>query len=633
MTDGMDVQRARFLQTTLFLLALFILLLWHSAQFYPFISDDALITLQYVKRFLAGDGLTWTTGLRVEGYSNLLWTLVLSMAGGVGLDLLVAVRLLGLAATLSLIAVVLMFPRTESLASFLVVTVTVAFLPLNASAAVWAIGGLELPLTTVLLISVLLLISRDIDDGTARKRSTIIACIFLGLISINRPDGYLFTVAISVALLLIRHYHWKVGPARQRLMLVGVPLLFVAAQIIFRQCYYGEWLPNTAYAKLALSGHRWESGWDYLWGSFNVQRHFWVLVGSAVVILAAAKEQRARLVLFTVPMVIWLLYVVAIGGDYSPAYRLLLPAAALGVLLMAHAAQLLIEKMRPPYREYIAASIIAVIALIIFPRYYMRQHAVNDVQRAISERWEWDGKTLAEILKTAFHEREPLMAVTTAGCLPYWSDLPAIDMFGLNDWHIARAKPKDFGRGAIGHELGDARYLLNRKPDMIILNVGARMVNYPPYSDTMKTPEFELLYLPVRLQNSMQAHKSFIVWMRRESARIGIRKWTDSLRIPGYYLQMDLKSIMNDDIKFDPAAPAYLDKRNVLVQPIMPGQRLGYDLPISELASARITVHGKSAEHVECFIDDGLLTLECSRGEAAIESVMLHWFPEKTDTH
>src|SRR5687768_11268585 len=42
---------------------------------WPWVVDDAFISLRYADRLVAGDGLTWTDGERVEGYSNLLWVL------------------------------------------------------------------------------------------------------------------------------------------------------------------------------------------------------------------------------------------------------------------------------------------------------------------------------------------------------------------------------------------------------------------------------------------------------------------------------------------------------------------------------------------------------------------------------
>src|SRR5581483_8262248 len=86
-----------------------------------------------------------------------------------------------------------------------------------------------------------------------------------------------------------------------------------------------------------------------------------------------------------------------------------------------------------------------------------------EVQRGHDERWEWDGKVLGDLLRRAFSPSQPLMAVDTAGCLPYFSGLPSLDMLGLNDAYIAHHTPAGFGHGAIGHELGDGRYVLSRR--------------------------------------------------------------------------------------------------------------------------------------------------------------------------
>jgi hypothetical protein len=69
----------------------------HARRYLPFFSDDAFISLRYARRFLDGDGLTWTEGDRVEGYSNLLWILLCSGIGFLGSGLIAAARGLGLA--------------------------------------------------------------------------------------------------------------------------------------------------------------------------------------------------------------------------------------------------------------------------------------------------------------------------------------------------------------------------------------------------------------------------------------------------------------------------------------------------------------------------------------------------------
>src|SRR3954470_7762522 len=46
--------------------------------------DDSAISMQYARKFAHGHGLVWKGGEHVEGYSNLLWTLWMSLVHLVG---------------------------------------------------------------------------------------------------------------------------------------------------------------------------------------------------------------------------------------------------------------------------------------------------------------------------------------------------------------------------------------------------------------------------------------------------------------------------------------------------------------------------------------------------------------------
>ncbi len=62
-----------------------------------------------------------------------------------------------------------------------------------------------------------------------------------------------------------------------------------------------------------------------------------------------------------------------------------------------------------------------------------------------------------------------LIAVDAAGQLPCYSGLPAIDIFGINDLHIAHMKVEEMGRGTPGHEKLDLAYIVSRRPAYIII--------------------------------------------------------------------------------------------------------------------------------------------------------------------
>src|SRR5262249_10141180 len=85
-----------------FLLSLAVLAV--NAAHYRAFFDDAFVSLRYVDRFVHGQGLTWTDGERVEGYSNLSWILLLSVPGALGFDLVASARVLGMLASMGVVA-------------------------------------------------------------------------------------------------------------------------------------------------------------------------------------------------------------------------------------------------------------------------------------------------------------------------------------------------------------------------------------------------------------------------------------------------------------------------------------------------------------------------------------------------
>src|SRR5215831_704086 len=69
--------------------------------------DDAYITFRYARHLAEGYGLgAWNhTGEHVEGYSSLLWTLLLAGAAWIGADVRIASKVFGSVAALIVIAV------------------------------------------------------------------------------------------------------------------------------------------------------------------------------------------------------------------------------------------------------------------------------------------------------------------------------------------------------------------------------------------------------------------------------------------------------------------------------------------------------------------------------------------------
>lgn len=64
-----------------------------------------------------------------------------------------------------------------------------------------------------------------------------------------------------------------------------------------------------------------------------------------------------------------------------------------------------------------------------------------------------------------------LLATAPAGAVAYHSELPVVDMLGVNDVHIAHLEVPNMGHGSAGHEKQDFGYVLSRKPDLIFRGV------------------------------------------------------------------------------------------------------------------------------------------------------------------
>jgi hypothetical protein len=143
---------------------------------------------------------------------------------------------------------------------------------------------------------------------------------------------------------------------------------------------------------------------------------------------------------------------------------------------------------------------------------------------------------VGELLGTAFRERSPLLAVDSAGCLPYFSGLPALDMLGLNDRHLAWNAPAEIGTGWIGHEAGDGDYVLRRQPDLIVFcsPAGGPRPCFRSGIEMFREPAFHRDYRLVAFETAVGQRVRSRIWVRADSHRIGMRMEGNRIVIPGF---------------------------------------------------------------------------------------------------
>jgi arabinofuranosyltransferase len=473
-------------------------LLVAHAWSYRFLTDDAFISFRYARNLSLGHGLVFNPGgERVEGYTNFLWVILIAFARrlGVAPELSsVAMSLMATALLGALVGLVSLGRRVAGVPAWLVV-VAPLLLAVTRSVAVWSTSGLETRLFELLVIAGLLLLIRERErfvraDATGARSAGPLAPWLLGLACLTRPEGFFFALggALAVALWAASRRAFDV----RRFMLTWLPcILLVLALVAFRRLYYGEWVPNTYYAKVG--GRSWWSAGGLYLLAFGIEYAAWLWL--PLVVLGAIALHRAsdRFTTWLLACAIlpFLLSVAAIGGDHFE-YRPLDLLFPLAFLLVAEGLRGLARRGWPPV-ALVAWLALTLIGLWELPAQSRRQfpdaevvgypgvalgeredaYSYLDPSRSAVYRWPplrslalvhrdalrtltahfigireeehrtfarsalRDGARVRGLLDRGVLPRDVHLAMGAVGAIPYVSDARTLDVLGLTDARVA----------------------------------------------------------------------------------------------------------------------------------------------------------------------------------------------------
>jgi len=265
------------------------------------IGDDAFITFRTVDNFLHGYGLRWNILERVQSYTHPLWMLLLSAATVLTQDVYYSAILVSFICTLLAIRLVIRegIFSLQGIMLLLIMLSSKAFMDYTSS-------GLENPLS-YLLTGIFLYIWYD----TERPRRFFLLVLISALAATNRHD----LVLLYVPCLLAEFFRTPFRVSRIGWAAVG--LLPLIAWTAFSLIYYGFPFPNTAYAKLStgIPDHEFfVQGLLYYMDSVGQDPVTLILI-AGILVLAAASRKRPHL-LPAAGILLYLVYVVKIGGDF-----------------------------------------------------------------------------------------------------------------------------------------------------------------------------------------------------------------------------------------------------------------------------------------------------------------------------
>jgi len=439
--------------------ALVLLSAFHRAWTARWVCDDAFISFRYAAHLAHGQGLVWNPGERVEGITNLLWTLLLAPAEALRWDPVVVSQALGLASLAALAFVEWRFAReSESDAPAVPLALWVTFSIQDM--LVWATGGLETMTFTACVAAMALLSFGRSEPGPRRE---LAAGLLGATLVLLRPDGALLAAILGGARVLFAARRAGSGLVASGTIRVAAralgPLVLASAVVTaWRLAYYGDPLPNTYYAKSAGASY-FGKGAAYIVLLFARD---WVLfvaavLGACLFVRRAVRgggragidEAATALVAATV---VFSLYVVRSGGDFMFARRLV-PVVPLGLMALE---RVLWSLEKPLFRD-LAAGVLAVSAWFPYPL-YERFGEKGRIDRISDEPSFYPPELLrvrraqAAALAAAFEGIDATLVFRGGLCvLGYYSDLPKlIEPNGLTDRVVAKAPLT--ARGVPGHE-------------------------------------------------------------------------------------------------------------------------------------------------------------------------------------
>jgi len=439
-------------------------LFWFASMRLSVVSDDAFISFRYAKHLVEGKGLVFNEGERVEGYTNFLWTLLMAAGHMLGFQMPLLAQSISILCAALLVIAVGIFSRSCFRDRSLPYCSYIAPTLLAANPLFWEHmrSGLE---TVFFALLTFLSVATWCRRGK-RGVSAYLTGFLLGLAYLTRPEAGLWAagfIAVDTSWALIKKQKLSdLAPTVAKY--VGVFASIVLVHIAWRVSYYGDWLPNTFYAK-SVSNWAWGVNHTY---SFLLATGFLPTIAAGVGPVVIRKKWAVGMSAIICTVII---YNLRMGGDFIFTGRFLIPLLPMTYIMIqelarsafstfgnkAHAgrlgkglillcpAGLLVFFLAGAVREWGVAQIWA---------YECRQSEAFNV---------WAGKCIRQ-----HTDPTETIAVVSAGRIPYYAERRTIDMLGLNDRHIARYGIIDKSC-YVGHQRTDIDYILDRRPEVILV--------------------------------------------------------------------------------------------------------------------------------------------------------------------
>lgn len=473
-----------------------------TLRYWPFTLDDSFITFRYAKNMVDGYGPVFNPGSPpAEGYTSFLWVIITALPHMMGMDVEVFSKIFGVVSMYATMFICYRFVLGRMDAwggqyGRVVAALSMLIYASYYSGASHTVSGMETATYTALLIWFLHAITVAVEKGDSRSIS--IAAMAGLLVGLTRPEGNLAVcVALAVALVVTR------GSAGRRLVLRNAALFYALPYAIYfawRMYYYGHFFPLTFYAKVKepLAG-------------LNVLLSFLNYMGARLGVLLVVGLMAYGRAMLPALLSVGSVLVFFVFPDQTIQgfnFRFLYPLVPfIGVMASIGAGVVITSFARAGERSHRGGMVtLLVLGLcIITPLVFLNGYAANQ-QLSIGL---YKGSMSAHIplaKRLALYEhkgeRPPVLAISDAGAVPYYSGWHTIDFWSLNDEHLVFA----------GH---DPKYVISFRPDVVVLvsRMEKEFVQHNYQGTDIYWEAMAAGMYPVRVMSFKKGSSGFFLWV------------------------------------------------------------------------------------------------------------------------
>lgn len=433
---------------------------------FPMTVDDAYISFHYANNLAQGHGLVWFASADpVEGYTNFLWVILLSIFIRIGFDVIWVAKILGI--IFSLCSIFILYRITILLNKSGFGVMPAILFASTPALSLWAISGME----TVLFIFLMLFAAHRFfveEENKLNNNSRYWSSLLFMLLGLTRPEG----VILFATLVFLRLAFWIRKGVPRKSIFVYITWLIIIGIICFiyfiwRWQYFGYPLPNTYYVKaqsslLGILGHI---------GVYIIPYGLRVFPFVILVLFYIGNSKHVQLIEKYLIVMILVIGLINLGSsDWMAAHRLLLPMTPL-ILLLAHERldyffSNVLENSSTRQRFANALILLSLVLYAISPLMYTTNmyHRVMATQMDMSVyRWAVEMQSIVDGQYVAVGKwlannmnGDCKVVAGNVGAIAYYSQCYVIDQIGLTDEYIARHGWR-------------VDYLLGQDPEFIVI--------------------------------------------------------------------------------------------------------------------------------------------------------------------